>query len=202
MKPPYEKLIHYVKLKLCVLAHSSRKVIITHRPKLRMLMTWKQDKISETSKLTESILGSRPSKDYFCSPETKHIRRMVPKTKLYVSASRLQEQRLEALKSALPYRRNGVQSWRTFQTNYCIWCCKDKYSWIYGQYLFSCYSTICRRLSGLQYALGQEKLTRNVSICWISPQQHCRQSASAVYKILSYDALCSSPAFGLVSRRQ
>jgi hypothetical protein len=41
----------------------------------------------------ESVLGSSPDEDGFCSLKTKHKRRTAPTPKLYVSAWRLQKQR-------------------------------------------------------------------------------------------------------------
>jgi hypothetical protein len=39
----------------------------------------------------KTVLGSSPSEDCFCSLEIKHGRRMVPRPKLFLSKSRLQE---------------------------------------------------------------------------------------------------------------
>jgi hypothetical protein len=49
----------------------------------------------------KSALGSSPGEDGFCSSETKHDRRTVPRPKLFVSVRRLREQRLQLGKSVL-----------------------------------------------------------------------------------------------------
>jgi hypothetical protein len=63
-------------------------------PKLFVSRRKLQDKGHNPEK---SVLGSGPGEDVFCSSVTKHDRRE-PRTKLFVSAGRLQEQRLQTQK--------------------------------------------------------------------------------------------------------
>jgi hypothetical protein len=62
--------------------------------KLGMLIPWDQEENTERSKLRKSALSSSTGEGGSGSSETKHDRRMAPKPKLFVSARRLQEQRL------------------------------------------------------------------------------------------------------------
>jgi hypothetical protein len=49
----------------------------------------------------KTVLSSIPGEDGFCSSETKHDRRTVPRQKLFVSARRLQKQRPQPRKTVL-----------------------------------------------------------------------------------------------------
>jgi hypothetical protein len=81
-------------------AYSSRRDLPI-RPKLGMLMHCNQKEISGRSKLRRTVLGSSPGEGVFCISETKQDRKTAPRPKMFVSASRLQEHRLQLRKSVL-----------------------------------------------------------------------------------------------------
>jgi hypothetical protein len=104
------------------------------------------------------VLCSIPGEDGFCSSVNKHDRGTKPRTQLFVSAERLQEQRLQT----------RIESWVRAPVKILG----------LGIIIFSC--DIQRHVSKDQAYDKLSGLIRNVSICRVSPQLHCRDSASDI----------------------
>jgi hypothetical protein len=61
-----------------------------------------EEEIAETKARTpKTVLRSIPGEDNFCCSEIRHDRRAAPRTKLFVSKRRLQEQRSQPRKTVL-----------------------------------------------------------------------------------------------------
>jgi hypothetical protein len=80
-------LIHiiYINLKLCLCTFTYS---LGRDPpiysKLGMHIPWNQENISEWPRHQESVLGSSPCEDGFCSLESKHDRRRMLRSKLFL----------------------------------------------------------------------------------------------------------------------
>jgi hypothetical protein len=103
--------VEIVGMFVCMFAYSSSsrrdKPICT---KLGMLIPWDQEE-NIGSKLRKSVLSSIPGEGGSCSSETKHDRRTAPRPVLFVSASRLQEER--------PRHQKTVQSSSPDEDGFC-----------------------------------------------------------------------------------